>query len=301
MEAATACVVDIACIPSAPNIFLGNWTHPKPLPTVIEVRAAKLDTSVVVLDEGTDYDILCFPDRRLVVKFGRRVSISEGQTLWMLARYCPQVPVPKVYGWCQDGGECFVYMEYLEGRTLRACLDTFSDKELRDVAAQLRPMVRCIRRLRQPRGHTFIGSPTRGPITDQVWDACQDPNGAGPFATVRAFNDSLTALANCLPGYPDDDFFQSFRAALPDTAGICFTHTDLHDANIIVSPTTSKVIGIIDWQESGWYPGYWEYVKASCMADPARCWHSYVDMAFDERYEGAAHALESYYETGLLS
>ncbi|KAJ6464142.1 hypothetical protein C8R47DRAFT_1224854 [Mycena vitilis] len=129
-------------------------------------------------------------------------------------------------------------MEYLEGRTLRSCLDTFSDEDLRDVAAQLRTVLECIRRLRQPRGHTFIGPPTHDPLAGI-------PTGPG---RSPAFNDSLP-LQTGLRVIPT---VTSSSAALPDTADICFTHIDLHDANIIVSPTASK---------------------GSCMADPAKCWH----------------------------
>lgn len=39
-----------------------------------------------------------------------------------------------------------------------------------------------------------------------------------------------------------------------------FTHGDLDPRNILVEE--GHVIGIVDWEQSGWYPGYWEYVKA---------------------------------------
>jgi aminoglycoside phosphotransferase (APT) family kinase protein len=53
---------------------------------------------------------------------------------------------------------------------------------------------------------------------------------------------------------------------LPDTARICLTHGDLNLANILVlrSPDGSQisVSGIVDWEQAGWYPDYWEYCKA---------------------------------------
>ncbi|KAJ7508641.1 kinase-like domain-containing protein [Mycena galericulata] len=275
----TDIVVDDTSISTKPNTFFDNWSHPKPLPTPAQIRAinleSKLDSSILVLRQRGNCTVLCFIDRGLVVKYGH-ISVSEGQTLWILARYCPQVAVPAVYGWCQDEGETFVYMEYLDGRTLRTCLDTFTDEELR---------------------YMFIGSPSRGPINDQLW---YTRAVAKPFSTVREFNESLTALANRIPGYPDTYLFQNFRAAFPDTVAIRFTHTDLHDANIIISSSTCQVIGIVDWQESGWYPAHWEYAKASYSTMPSTRWHKYVDMLFEESYKEAADALETYEATGLF-
>jgi hypothetical protein len=152
-------VVDTASIPTKTNTFFGNWTHPKPLPTPAQVRASNLESGVLVLGQKVELTILCFTDLRLVVKFGRRASISEGQALWTLARYCPQVPVPEVYGWCQDKEETFLYMEYLDGRTLRTCLDTFTNEELQDIAAQIKSMMECMRCLLQPPKDMFIGGP----------------------------------------------------------------------------------------------------------------------------------------------
>jgi len=40
---------------------------------------------------------------------------------------------------------------------------------------------------------------------------------------------------------------------------LCFTHADLHFANIIVKD--DKLAGIIDWECAGWYPEYWEWTQ----------------------------------------
>lgn len=41
-----------------------------------------------------------------------------------------------------------------------------------------------------------------------------------------------------------------------------FTHGDLNPFNIVVRG--EKVVGLIDWEFSGWYPHYWEYTSAWC-------------------------------------
>ncbi|KAL3480369.1 kinase-like domain-containing protein [Aspergillus californicus] len=39
-----------------------------------------------------------------------------------------------------------------------------------------------------------------------------------------------------------------------------FTHGDLSSLNVLVRGDT--IVGIIDWETSGWYPSYWEYTTA---------------------------------------
>jgi len=39
----------------------------------------------------------------------------------------------------------------------------------------------------------------------------------------------------------------------------CFTHSDLAQRNIIVD--SGKIVAVIDWAFSGWYPEYWGYTK----------------------------------------
>lgn len=40
---------------------------------------------------------------------------------------------------------------------------------------------------------------------------------------------------------------------------ICFTHADLHHANILVRD--GQLVGILDWEFFGWYPEYWECIR----------------------------------------
>jgi RIO-like serine/threonine protein kinase len=40
-----------------------------------------------------------------------------------------------------------------------------------------------------------------------------------------------------------------------------FTHGDFNSLNIRVHG--DMIVGIIDWETTGWYPSYWEYTTAS--------------------------------------
>ena len=63
------------------------------------------------------------------------------------------------------------------------------------------------------------------------------------------------------PGYPDDPSRRGHKAV--------FTHADLNSRNIladrIIRPDGTggwTVTGIVDWENSGYYPEYWDYTKA---------------------------------------
>lgn len=90
----------------------------------------------------------------------------------------------------------------------------------------------------------------------------------GPFLDVKAFHDWIFAAATrqlpdkdgAIKGLDNPDLC---RDLLPDDAKVYFTHADLTLRNIMVSgpPGSCRVAGIIDWEQSGWYPEYWEFCK----------------------------------------
>ncbi|KAF5385049.1 hypothetical protein D9615_001001 [Tricholomella constricta] len=256
-------------LPRNSTTFFNNWPHAKPLPTPAQIRSSAFDSTFQILHqrEHGSYAqrILHIPDLNLVIKHGPRTTIAEGQTLWV------------------DRDDTFIYLSYIDGVSLDSRLNTLSDTELEHIAVQVAPMIASIRRLRQPLQDTFIGSPDRSAIRDQMWWGGYDAPPTDPFLSVKAFNDALFALAGHLPQFPHHEFFQNFRSSFSDTASIRFTHTDLATTNIIISRTSTEVLGIIDWQESGWYPEHWEYLKAKHTAPPR--WYDYVDIALQSQYE----------------
>jgi len=100
-----------------------------------------------------------FEDLKLVVKYGAEITIAEALCLWTLRRLLPgQVPVPEVYGWCEDGGEFFIYMELIQGETLENKWESLSTPERIDVCGQLRVMLSELRSLKQDPEDQFLGT-----------------------------------------------------------------------------------------------------------------------------------------------
>ncbi len=85
---------------------------------------------------------------------------------------------------------------------------------------------------------------------------------AGPFLNVSGFNDwvQLAALPRLpISKRPPDPY----RLLLPDICSIYFSHGDLNLENVVISDTqgSRRVMGVLDWEQAGWYPEYWEYCK----------------------------------------
>lgn len=104
----------------------------------------------------------------------------------------------------------------------------------------------------------------------------------GPWETVKDFNDWFAELPR--RGF-DVTFDDPFRRGLVDDAPICFTHSDLHPSNILItSKGTPHILALVDFQQSGWLPDYWEYCKARLTARIGDDWEKIYIPMFLEPY-----------------
>lgn len=154
------------------------------------------------------------------------------------------------------------------GYRLGHCMDTFSDEQLEDLVCQLRQFVGHLRKIQRD------GAPENCTISNAVGEACHDfrISGAtgedfvGPFANEEEFNKSLQ-IRDDLPVHR-----KRHR--------IVFTHGDLNMRNILVTED-GKLSGVVDWENAGWYPEYWEYTKALYVTKFHRRWRAAVARVFE--------------------
>ncbi|KAH9217382.1 hypothetical protein DL95DRAFT_295397, partial [Leptodontidium sp. 2 PMI_412] len=64
---------------------------------------------------------------------------------------------------------------------------------------------------------------------------------------------------------------------------IVFTHADFTPRNMIVKD--GRVVALLDWEYSGWYLEYWEFVKTFKGADHRCTWYNYVEAIFPVCHE----------------
>lgn len=93
----------------------------------------------------------------LIVKYGLTIRKTEGQCLWAIHHLCPNVPVPEVYGWCQDEGETFIYMQKMEASTLEQEWSGVDVETKYEICTQLRCILDELRQLQQHPSNQFIG------------------------------------------------------------------------------------------------------------------------------------------------
>ncbi|CRK19488.1 hypothetical protein BN1708_012645 [Verticillium longisporum] len=108
----------------------------------------------------------------------------------------------------------------------------------------------------------------------------------GPFDSVKALHDwfamtSKMGFEAIWPGWTLEETPDGFRHLFPDDSKVVFTHGDLHPTNIMVNPDSpGQIVAIIDWEQSGWWPDYWEFCKAECTVGYTSEWRAYFVEAF---------------------
>lgn len=121
---------------------------------------AALPTPAEVLTEKHDRvgskRLVLFHSLGVAVKYGF-MSIAEGQCLWAIRRYLPDVLVPEVYGWQRDGRLLFLYMELIDGVPLQDRWSFLSEQERGEVCDQMARMMQSLRALAQDPADPFVG------------------------------------------------------------------------------------------------------------------------------------------------
>jgi hypothetical protein len=151
---------DLGCLPQDENVEFEQSTffsRGHVLPTTAEVRSEAVRQSPEGISSHRPRPVF-YPDINLVVKYGIRNSIAEGQCMWLIKRYMKdEVPVPEVYAWKRDGAEFFLYMELVSGVTLKSCWNELMPVDKGSVCHDLRASFHTLRSLRQDADHPFVG------------------------------------------------------------------------------------------------------------------------------------------------
>lgn len=184
-------------------------------------------------------------------------NLAEAHAMQFVAQHT-SIPVPKVYCAFVHNGSTYIVMSKMDGEIAASGWLSRTEESKRRILDQLRSMVSELRTI-QPLEEMGVANVNGGPFYD-----CRLPSKLlwGPFDTVCEFH---KALAN------EPDLDANFEKLPPDLVELLtyykrpcntlvFTHGDLSSLNILVRG--DDVVGIIDWETSGWFPSYWEYTCA---------------------------------------
>ncbi|KAK7681484.1 hypothetical protein QCA50_015576 [Cerrena zonata] len=199
------------------------------------------------------YGRLKFILGRMVLKSFRITNgAPEADTLRYI-RANTTIPVPRVYASAEGYGRRFLLMEEIKGDCLENVWITLNDTQKDSIVQSLQSYISQLRSLSPPHGRKVCA--LNG---EAVRDSRITSSGpVGPFADEANFNDYLVQAAEV---FMDETTIPGIRARMREDHRIVFTHGDLAPRNIIVKD--GKVMALIDWEQSGWYPEHWELVKA---------------------------------------
>ncbi|KAG5289073.1 PKc-like superfamily domain-containing protein [Histoplasma ohiense] len=169
-----------------------------------------------------------------------------------------QIPIPSVIKeWTDDNDRHFVLMERIKGQTLEDAWPTLSSSDKERIADQVAKCLVQLRSLQSPQMRSLNHRPLYS-----GWLFLREPlTPHGPFTSETEFWDYLSFKLTKLP----KEALARLRTRLPTSAPYTFTHGDLAFCNIIVKD--GNLAGILDWEDAGYFPVWWEYVAATIGLD----------------------------------
>ncbi|CDF36840.1 unnamed protein product [Chondrus crispus] len=200
---------------------------------------------------------------------------------------CPSLLIPRTFGVLidQSGRTYYHFMTYFPRPSLETHWIRLSHAQKKSVKELLEPIFQQLRKVPSPpldKGRLTWGSGVpRRCIDTRRWDRVAKEE----ILDEKAFNDFLTTRDR-----GRGPWIKMVRSFMRKDRACAMTHADLHPRNIVVqlvrrsengasadylTQKDVKVLGVIDWDKSGWYPEYWEFVKALntiVVDDPMQDW-----------------------------
>lgn len=205
-----------------------------------------------------------------VVKIGTSIDLDEVTNLSYINAHAPAVPAPKCLGCLTAKGRTYFFMSRSDGVTLETVWADLSIENKLSIKAQLNAIFHSLRNAQR------LPSPTQAKFGSFASAVCKDMRreqriSAAPIRSEAQFNDFLCYQT----GRTATAWVKMIRAAMRDDHQLVMTHADLHPRNIMVKWEEDeqeglghrrergiRITALLDWESSGWYPEYWEFVKA---------------------------------------
>ncbi|OJJ73694.1 hypothetical protein ASPBRDRAFT_41394 [Aspergillus brasiliensis CBS 101740] len=186
---------------------------------------------------------------------------TEYTSMQFLEERAPEIPAPKPHGLVAFGPFRVIFMSYVPGTTLTKAWPNLSHEDKLTIQRQLDDIFCSLRQIRQREGTNPLGGIRGEGVKELRVDECALFQG---ITTTKEYNDlqfsarhhgSATYVA-LLRSFLEHDTSTQAQESV-------FTHGDVRTDNIMVmqEPGSSGqyiVTGIIDWEDSGFYPFYYE-------------------------------------------
>ncbi|KAI1389528.1 phosphotransferase family protein [Hypoxylon trugodes] len=261
---------------------------PAPIPTTAIIETASKTLPCI---HEPRYRRTVVIGENFVVKYGIDIPENEGHALLSLEKY-PSIPTPQLYAMYRENEKLYLIMELKPGIQLGEVWPSLNEDETRNIASQLREIWGQIRSIPSP---GIFGNVTGGPLRHRFFQWLEpDPRITGPFFKEEDLNMALALRSHKnwegtgRRAWMSEFFTRNLPGALTGHPSV-FTHADLQRKNILVlevpgsqpGPRQFKVTAVVDWEDAGWYPSYWEYTTCFVDFQWAANWPEHVELIID--------------------
>ena len=198
---------------------------------------------------------------KVALKFNSSIDVGHVSMLDHIHAHAPGLPIPHALGMVASPSRKHLFMTYFSGDTLEARWPHLCAEQKRSVRDQLNNVFSALRMLPPP-----ASSDERVPFGGGIPARCKDNRRANPRVADRLITDEqqFNVFLTTEKNRTQNAWITKIRAQLREDHKCVMTHGDLHAGNVIVRMCDENVllVGVVDWETCGWYPEYWEYVKA---------------------------------------
>ena len=192
----------------------------------------------------------------IALKVSRRSSFRYLKTYEYIVKQAPKIPVANLLGILATDRITYTFMRRVPGVSLDTLWGSMGLADRDAIHQQLVESLQLLRAISRPCGNLVLGL-GRPPY---CLDTTRRTRMSGEQLSESDFN----------PFLPDQDFsayYSSPGRAWPSyRRDYVMTHGNLHPRKIMVSRYAKdgsiKIEAILNWEMSGWYPRYWEYLMA---------------------------------------
>lgn len=223
--------------------FIRSYTYDRLIPLGLRLYGAPFSMTVYRLPFGLYL-------RRSSTDLAEKYRV-EAHTLRMIERHT-NILAPRLLDVFHTSKYSYLLMTRVPGRPIGPMLSTLTDEQLKQAVTDLKGYISQLRQIpRDESEHRICNSKGGGILDWRIPDSQQEEL---MFKSEADFNRYLTQ-----PFLGD---VQKRAAVSHDKQhDIVFTHGDLNPRNILATED-GKITGIVDWENAGWFPEYWEYTKS---------------------------------------
>ncbi|CAG8108998.1 unnamed protein product [Penicillium salamii] len=233
-------------------------------PSLIEALKYRLLNSEIIFELSVRRGAVLRCDDLVIKTFSSNRDLTEYHNLQYLAENVPDLPIPKPHGLIILGSIGVMLMSYVPGTALSQIWSQLSHQGKLSIQEQLNGIFSRLRSLRQEDGTELGGVRGEGVKDYRVMETLAFKG----ITTARGFDELQFSANHCA----SPSYVKLLRSFLNEDnkmlEGSVFTHGDLKKSNIMVQEDPENagffvVTGIIDWEDGGFYPEYYESTTLS--------------------------------------